>query len=99
MSEVEVDQLKGAVEQMHGRSAWFAQSLSISEKIKSKTVWEGVVHMLGLTGNAAATRAYVWSPPAEESTTRRFFAVLHQPPIDSPQAVVRAAIVAEQGQR
>jgi hypothetical protein len=26
---------------------------------------------------------------------RRFFAVLHQPPIDSAQGVVRAAIVAE----
>jgi hypothetical protein len=33
--------------------------------------------------------------PIDNSEKRRFFAMLHQPPVDSPQAVVRAAIVAE----
>ena len=42
-----------------------------------------------------ATRTYAWSSAIEGSTKRRFFAVLHQPPVDSPQAAVRAAIVAE----
>jgi hypothetical protein len=40
------------------------------------------------------SRAYAWSSPSEGSTKRRFFAVLHQPPVGSPQAAVRAAIVA-----
>ena len=31
----------------------------------------------------------------DNSKKRRFFAVLHQGPIDSPQAAVRAAIVGE----
>jgi hypothetical protein len=31
----------------------------------------------------------------EGSAKRRFFAVLHIPPIDSPAAALRAAIVAE----
>ena len=39
--------------------------------------------------------AYAWSSPIEGSTKRRFFAVLHQPPVDSPQVAVRAAIIAE----
>jgi hypothetical protein len=40
-------------------------------------------------------RAYTFSPIQGANTKRRFFAVLHQPPVDSPQAAVRAAIVAE----
>jgi len=48
-----------------------------------------------LAGNAKATRAYAWSSPVEGSDKRRFFAVLHVGRIDSPQAAVRAAIVAE----
>jgi hypothetical protein len=44
----------------------------------------------------AAKRAYAWSSPIEGSDKRRFFAVLHVPPITSPLDAVRAAIVAEQ---
>jgi hypothetical protein len=54
-----------------------------------------LVHVFDLTGHPTATRAYAWSSPIEGSTTRRFFAALHQPPVDSPQAAVRAAIVTE----
>ena len=43
-------------------------------------------------------QAYDWSSPIEGSDKRRFFAVLHVPPITSPVDAVRAAIVAE-GQR
>ena len=46
-------------------------------------------------GHAKATRAYAWSSPIEGSDKRRFFAVLHVPPITSPVEAVRAAIVAE----
>jgi len=35
--------------------------------------------------------------PTSCAHNRRFFAVLHQPPITSPVDAVRAAIVAEQG--
>ena len=43
---------------------------------------------------AAAYYGYE-SWPIEGSTKRRFFAVLHETPVDSPQAAVRAAIVEE----
>jgi hypothetical protein len=44
-------------------------------------------------------RLCLWSSPIEGSTKRRFVAVLHQPPVDSPQAAVRAGIVAESRNR
>jgi hypothetical protein len=53
------------------------------------------VHVLNLTKHPAATHAYLWPSPIEGSRKRRFFAVLHQPPVDSSRAAVWAAIVAE----
>ena len=95
MIEVEADQLREAVQNMHGGTATLAQSVPVRETFEGKPVWEGVVHVFDLAGHPTATRAYAWSSPIEGSTKRRFFAVLHQPPIDSPPAAVRAAIVAE----
>jgi hypothetical protein len=57
MAEVKADQLKLAVEQMHGGSAQLAQPVPVLETFKGKTVWEGVVHVFDLTGHPAATRA------------------------------------------
>jgi hypothetical protein len=91
----EVEQLREAVEKMHGGTATFAQSVPVVETFEHKTVWEGVVHVFDLAGHPTATRAYAWSSPIEGSTKRRFFAVLHTARINSPLEAVRAAIVAE----
>jgi hypothetical protein len=72
-----------------------AQSVPVKETFDGKTVWEGVVHIFKVYGHPKAHKAYAWSSPIEGSDKRRFFAVLHVPPITSPQDAVRAAIVAE----
>jgi hypothetical protein len=95
MNEGETDQLKQAVENMHGSAATLAQSVPVLETFEGDTVWEGVVHVFDLAGHPRATRAYAWSSPIEGSTKRRFFAVLHTERINSPIEAVRAAIVAE----
>src|SRR6266436_10291339 len=95
MAEVEIDQLKQAVEHLHGGEATLAQSVPVRETFEGKPVWEGVVHVFDLAGHPTATRAYAWSSPIEGSTKRRFFAVLHTDRINSPLEAVRAAIVAE----
>jgi hypothetical protein len=92
MSEVETDQLKHAVENMHGGTAIFVQSVPIDENFGGLPVWQGAVHIFALAGNPKATRAYAWSSPIEGSTKRRFFAVLHAKQINSPVEAVRAAI-------
>ncbi|HXC26901.1 MAG TPA: hypothetical protein VNV38_03025 [Stellaceae bacterium] len=93
--DVDSDQLKQAVENMHGGTATLAQTVPILETFEGKIVWEGVVHVFDLAGHPKATRAYAWSSPIEGSTKRRFFAVLHTVRINSPVEAVRAAIVAE----
>ena len=95
MYEVEADRLRLAVEHLHGGRATFLQSVPLSENFDGKLVWQGVVHVFNVTGNSKATRAYAWSSPGEGSAKRKFFAVLHIPPITSPVEAVRAAIVAE----
>jgi hypothetical protein len=96
MAEIEADQLKKTVENMHGGTATLAQAVPVRETFEGKTVWEGVVHVFDLAGHPTATRAYAWSSPIEGSTKRRFFAVLHTARINSPLEAVRVAIVAEQ---
>jgi hypothetical protein len=94
MNEAE-RQLIDAVERQHNCTARLAQSVPVKETFGGKTVWEGVVHVFTITGHPKAKRAYAWSSPIEGSDKRRFFAVLHVPPVMSPADAVRAAIVAE----
>jgi hypothetical protein len=93
--DIEISELRQAVERMHTCKATLAQSVPVTETFEGKTVWEGVVHVFDLKGHMTANKAYAWSSPIEGSDKRRFFAVLHQGPITSPVEAVRAAIVAE----
>ena len=95
MNEVSTLELRKAIESQHGGTATLAQAVPVRETFKGQLVWEGIVHIFDLEGHPMASRAYAWSSPIEGSTKRRFFAVLHIPPIVSPLDAVRAAIVAE----
>jgi hypothetical protein len=95
MSEVSTNELKRTVETQHGCTATFLQSVPVKETFGGKTVWDGVVHVFQIHGHPKASKAYAWSSPIEGSDKRRFFAVLHLPPVTSPVEAVRAAIVQE----
>src|SRR5665213_83770 len=94
MSEVSPDQLKLAVESQHGGTATFVQAVPVRETHEGQIVWDGVVHVFALAGHPTANRAYAWSYERPDGK-RRFFAVLHVPPITGPREAVRAAIAAE----
>jgi hypothetical protein len=95
MIEVNPKELQTAVETMHGARAKLIRSMPVVETFQEETVWQGIVHMFELTGHSTATLCYAWSSPVEGSDKQRFFAVLHIPPITSPQDAVRAEIVQE----
>lgn len=95
MFEVVASELKSAVEAQYGCTATFVQSVPVKETFEGETVWGGVVHVFTIHGHPKASKAYAWSSPIEGSDKRRFFVVLHQPPVTSPVEAVRAAIVAE----
>jgi hypothetical protein len=82
-----------AVERLHHCHASFLEDVMVVEKFGEKTVWSGVVSVFEIKGHPQTTKCYAWSSPIEESTKCRYFAILHVPPIDSPEKAVRAAIV------
>jgi hypothetical protein len=91
----ELESLKRAVENLHGVMATFVESVIVKEAHNGKVVWSGSVSVFEVRGHPSATRCYAWTEPVEGSSRRRYFAILALPPVDSPVAAVRAAIVAE----
>ena len=96
MSEVNTNELKRAVENQHGCTATLLQSVPVKETFDGKTVWDGIAHVFSIDGHPKARKAYAWPSPIAGSDKRRFFAVLHLPPVTSPAEAVRAAMVAKQ---
>ena len=82
------------MESQHGGTATFVQAVPVHEVFEGKTVWDGVVHVFRLADHPHAKLAYAWSYERDDGK-RRFFAVIHVPPVTSPRDAVRAAIVAE----
>ena len=93
MAEAPVPAIKAAVEGMHSCRASYRELVHVREEYKGQPVWEGDVYVFTLEGHPTASTCYAWSSPVEGSDRRRFFAVLHHPPVDSPQKAVRASIV------
>jgi hypothetical protein len=95
MSEVNIAVLQQAVERLHECEARAIGAQDVTERFQGQTVWEGTVYIFALEGHHAADVAYAWWSSIEGSEKRKFFAVLHAPPIMSPVDAVRAAIIAE----
>jgi hypothetical protein len=94
--EAPVEALIEVIHNLHGCNAVWVESVPVKETFQGQLVWEGEVQVFDLKGHPTASRCYAWSYVTDEKTgKRKFFAVLHQGPVDSPQAAVRAAVVAE----
>ena len=72
------------------------KAVPVKESLRNETVWEGIVQIFALKGHPAARRCYAWSYITDKKTgKRKFFAILHQGSVDSPQTALHVAIVAE----
>ena len=93
MTEVSTEQLKKAIRNLHGCDSTWMEAVRVKETFKGETVWEGLVQVFNLIDHPKATRCYAWSHAIDDSKKRRFVAMLHQEPVTSPGAAVRADIV------
>lgn len=60
--DVSIDELREAVEHMHGVPARFVEAVEVDERFNAEVVWQGAVKVFALTGHpTGATRAYAWS--------------------------------------
>lgn len=85
-----------AIRHLHGVEARHVETVHVREAAPNgEKVWEGDVEVFDLaTHPSGAKRAYAWSEPTE-GTRRRFFAVLHLGPVDSPAKAVQGSIYAD----
>jgi len=92
-SEVSVEELRAAVENLHGRAAAFVVRHVVQDRFRGEIAWEGEVHEFALDDGRPV---YAWSYVEDARTRRRrFLAVLGGGKIDGPVAAVRAAAVAQ----
>jgi hypothetical protein len=89
----EIDLLQRTVERLHGGRATYAGTVAVKEEFEGKIIWQGYVEVFDLKDNPKATRAYAWMHGLDDSKAKRHVAVLEVPPIDSPEAAVKAVIV------
>lgn len=67
--------------------------MRVKETFQGEIVWEGLVQVFNLIDHPEATRCYAWSHAVDDTEKRRFVAVLHKEPVNSPGQAVRADII------
>ena len=87
MNEQPIATFQKAIEATHGCRSDLRERVHVSESFEGEPTWEGEVLVFDLIGHPTVLTCYAWS--VDEQVT----AVLHEGPVDSPQAAVRAAIV------
>ena len=92
MSE-RIENIRKAVEKHAGCRAEHRESVPVTESYLDQIMWEGVVEVFDLDGHPKANRAYGWQ--FWEGRNAQYAVVLGIPPVDSPNAAVRASIAAE----
>ena len=89
----QIQELKDALEKLHGVKATHQESVPVKETWKGKTVWEGIVEVFHIEGHPRTDKAYVW---LHDSGNGVFpVTVLHIHPALTPLAAVQAFILQE----
>ena len=91
MNELPIKAFKEAIRAIHGAPSRLVRRAAVSEHPSGERVWQGEVLVFALEGHAAGIRCYAWEENGDITV------VLHDPPVDSPEAAVRAAIALHQG--
>ena len=89
MNELPIPTFQEAIQATHGCRSDLREQVFVRELFEDEPVWEGEVLIFDLIGHPAALTCYAWSVDQQVTT------VLGEGPVDSPEAAVRAAILAE----
>ena len=89
MNELPIKGFIRAIRQTHGAKAYYRERVLVDEEFEGHPVWTDEVLVFDLLDHPTASLCYAWEVDG------RFTSVLHEFPVYSPIAAVRAAIVAE----
>ncbi len=87
MNEQSIPAFEKAIKATHGCRSVLRERVAVREEFEGERVWEGEVLVFNLFGHPTAFTCYAWS------VAQHVTAVLHEGPVDSPGAAVRAALV------
>jgi hypothetical protein len=80
----QIEELKDAIQKLHGGYSRHRESVSIKEFFKGKTIWDGTVEVFDLHNHPKTHRAYAWSHETYNDG-KRHVTVLHIPPVFHPE--------------
>ena len=89
MNDIPLKTFEQAIYATHGAAAELAERVTVIETSEGETLWEGEVLVFQLQNHPTAWRCYCWEVDGEVT------AVLHEGSVDSPDAAVRASIMAD----
>jgi hypothetical protein len=90
-----IEDLREAIEHLHGAEATHVSSVPVKETFQGKTVWEGIVEVFDLHDHPTASIVYAWTHKTDNPDRPRHVTVLHVEPVTSPELAVRASIIQE----
>jgi len=90
MNDIQLPAFERAILAMHGAKAKLSHRAHVEESFDGATVWTGEVLTFTLEGHPTAAYCYCWEVNGEVT------AVLGEGPVDSPEAAVRASILADE---
>ena len=91
-----ISRVQVAIQHLHKCGATWRETVPVKEIFQGKTIWDGEVEVFALTGHPKAKCCYGWShPEGADNKGERFVSVPEIPPVDSPQAAVKIAIVSD----
>ena len=91
-----IESIQDAIHRLHGCESRHTESVPVHEEFQGQTVWNGTVEIFELIGHPKAKGCYAWGHRAGKADKQsRYVIVLKIPPIDSPEAAVRASIASE----
>jgi hypothetical protein len=88
-----IETIRKNVEEHAGCNATHIYSTPVTERYLGQIIWEDIVETFELHAHPKAQRAYGWQ--FWEGKNAQCTVVLGIPPVDSPNAAVRASIAAE----
>lgn len=85
MNDLPIPAFERAIRATQGVESRLIERVRVLETFGREQVWQGEVLVFELRGHPSAPRCYAWEVDGLVT------AVLHEPPVESPRAAVRAA--------
>jgi hypothetical protein len=90
MIDMLADELRLAIQQLHGCPSRLIEVVPLSADPQAQNVLGGAVHVFEMIGHPSALRCYAWASPRKTNSTT-MHAVLHTESVKSAELAVKSA--------